>query len=458
MCIRESVKISWSEEQGLTVGGILLVAHVLCFLSFLSMRSAFVPSLNLTVTLFRAMVNGKKEEMYEELFQCFFRVAAANGLVAPRAEDGTDGRARPGRVPFVSATMDFEMAQHLGLFKAMARVFGGQPTDYHGRAIGCGVHFKRFLLKACGNNQRDPFFTRMVYLRDSEMERDMAHVRQELSTMAGEYERQGETKKANVIRWLLKSEVILMAAFPRRAGVLDKFELLAGHNDTNSCESLNRQTQQVVAEKGASTLLEVVSALSRFDHRTMAGLTTSGLVTPTGASQTQRMNRAATRKRRNNTVSASGQPPKGARRRRLSGKAAVLGAAGEASAAAARGGAALVGADGGVPAGGAGGEGLSAVAGGAALTTAAGGDDCGAGSDAGASAAASGGAAVEVMAEGGASTDAVAATAATAPAIALSAELLSELQVFLDMWAKAASGGSVMLPGGAVGGGPSGSM
>jgi len=40
-----------------------------------------------------------------------------------------------------------------------------------------------------------------------------------------------------------------MAAFPRRAGVLDKFELRASHNETSSCESLNRKTKQVVAEK-----------------------------------------------------------------------------------------------------------------------------------------------------------------------------------------------------------------
>jgi len=170
-----------------------------------------------------------------------------------------------------------------------------------------------------------------------------------------------------------------MAAFPRRAGTLDKFELLASHNDTNSRESLNRQKKQLVAEKSASTLLEVVSALSEFDHRTMADLTTSGLVTPTGASQTQPMNCAAMRKRQNNTVSASGQRPKGACSRRLSGQPAVLGAAGGVSAAATRAEVSSVGAGGGVPAGGAGGGGLSAVAGGAELTTVAGGADCGAG-------------------------------------------------------------------------------
>ena len=117
-----------------------------------------------------------------------------------------------------------------------------------------------------------------------------------------------------------------------------------------------------------------------------------------------------------------------------------------------------MGADGRVPAGGAGGGGLVAVARGEALTTVAGGADCGAVSDARASAAAWGGAAVEVMAEGRGSTDAVAATEATAPAVALSADLLSEFQVFLDMRAKAASGGSVILLGGAVGGGLFGSM
>jgi len=158
MCIWESFESSWSEEQGLMVGGILLVAHMFYFLSFLSMRSAFVPSLNLTVPRFRAVVIGKRKKMYEELFQCFFSVAAANGMAAPRAAGGADGMARPRRVPFVSTTMDLEMAkQPLGLLKAMARGFGGQSIDNRARAIGCGVQFKRFLLTACENNQQDPF-------------------------------------------------------------------------------------------------------------------------------------------------------------------------------------------------------------------------------------------------------------------------------------------------------------
>ncbi|OSX77465.1 hypothetical protein BU14_0148s0041 [Porphyra umbilicalis] len=417
------------------------------------------------------MVIGKVAEMYEELFEYFFRTAAANGLLAPRVAGsaGADSRARAGRVPFVSATMDFETAQHLGFFGGLARVFGGQPSDYHGRAIGCGVHFKRFLLKPCGNDLRDPFYTRMVYLRESDEERGLPDVRRELSTMAADYQNQGENKKANIIKWLLKNEAALMAAFPRSTGMLDKFELLASHHDTNSCESLNRQTKQVVAKKSASTLLEVVSALSDFDHRTMAGLTTAGLPTPVGASQTARMNRSATRKRRTNAVPVAGQPPKTARPRRERGKSAD--AATAARAASEGQGQSKTAAEGGVPSvetgggplaatGGGGtpaaaaGEGASVVVGGGWISAAvAGGGASAAAAGGGASAAAAGGGASAAAAGGGAPAAAGSVavstasamptvTAATTPAAVpstLSLELFAEFQLFLAARAQAAA-------------------
>jgi len=288
----------------------------ICSLFFSLAASACVTSLNKAVTLFRAMVIGKSTGVYEELFEYFFRVAAANGLVGPRVGGAADDP-RPSRAPFVSATMNFETAQHQGFFRALARVFGGQPQEYRGRVVGCGVHFKRFLLAPCGNDLRDPFYTRMVHLREAEMELAADDVRVELSKMAAAYEDEGQTRKANILQWLLRNDSALVAAFPRCSGVLDKFELLATSKDTNACESLNRQTKQVVSEKGASSLMEVVAALSDFDHRTMASLTTSGRQVAVGLSQTLRMSRAAAlRKRRSNAVPAAGQPHKAPRRRR----------------------------------------------------------------------------------------------------------------------------------------------
>ena len=157
--------------------------------------------------------------------------------------------------------MDLESAQHIGLFTWLARVSGGESTDYHGRIIGCGVHFKRCLLKPCGNNLRDPFFTIMVYLGDSNDERCVGDVRQDLSTLAANYKDEGNARKANIIQWLLTNHAALIAAFPCCTGKVDRLELLESHNDKNSCECLNRQTKQVVAAKDVSTWLEIVSEI-----------------------------------------------------------------------------------------------------------------------------------------------------------------------------------------------------
>lgn len=280
---------------------------------------AFVLSLNRAFTLFRAMVIGKSADVYEELFEFYFRMAAANGLVGPLAGTaaGNGDSPVPQRAPFVSATMDFETAQHHGFFRGAARVFGGQPGDYRGRVVGCGVHFKRFLLAPCGNNMRDPFFSRLVHLRESEANLDLERLRSTLAEMASECEEAGATRKANIVRWLLQNDAALLSAFPRSAGVLDKFEFLASYNDTNACESLNRQTKRVLSENRASTLLEVVATLADFDERTMAGMSTPGRAVAAGASQTMRMKSAATaRKRRSNEVPTAGRPPKAPRRRR----------------------------------------------------------------------------------------------------------------------------------------------
>ncbi|KAK1859807.1 hypothetical protein I4F81_002401 [Pyropia yezoensis] len=237
-------------------------------------------------TLFRAMVIGKSTDGYEDLFAYYFRVAEANGLVGPpvRRAPVSGGSAQPRCASFVSATMDFETGQHQGFFRGVARVFKGQPSNYHGRVVGCGVHLKRFLLAPCGNNLKDPFFSRIVHLRETATDLDIAQLRCNLAEMTSACEEEGATRKTNIIQWLLQNNAALLAAFPCSAGVLDKFELLASSSDTNACESLNRQTKQVLVQRGASTLMEVVAALADFDRRTMASLATPGREVAAGAS------------------------------------------------------------------------------------------------------------------------------------------------------------------------------
>jgi len=186
---------------------------VFCSL-FLLWNSAFVLSLNTAVTLCRAMVIGKITDVYEELFEYFFHVAATNGLVGPREGETVDDP-RPGRAPFVSATMDFETAQHQGFFRALACVFCGQPHEYRGRVVGCGVHIKRFLLAPCGSDLCEPFYTRMVHPRDAESDLEEEDARAELSKMAAANEDHGYARKANILQWLFLNDSAPVAAFQR---------------------------------------------------------------------------------------------------------------------------------------------------------------------------------------------------------------------------------------------------
>lgn len=86
------------------------------FFSLLCCNSAFVLSVNRAFTLFRAMVIGKSADVYEELYEFYFRTAATNGLVGPlvRTAAGHSDSPVPQRASFVLATMDFETAQHHG--------------------------------------------------------------------------------------------------------------------------------------------------------------------------------------------------------------------------------------------------------------------------------------------------------------------------------------------------------
>lgn len=264
------------------------------------------------------MVIGKTTTMYETLFEAYFSAAAASGLGAPlRAEDR--GAVPPGgrrKLSFVSVTMDFETAQHNGFFQAMSRVYGGDASDYFGRAIGCEVHFKRFLLALVGNNVRDEFFVRMMGIRDAEVEGGLDEVRGKVAGLMAECNSAGETSRANVLQWLLRTRSALLAAFPKAAGSLGRTELLASSIDTNCCESLNRQTKQVIVEKRARTLVEVIDALREFDERTMAATVAGPNASTYATGQVTRMVGANKRKQRTNAVPLRGQPPKSAGKKR----------------------------------------------------------------------------------------------------------------------------------------------
>lgn len=288
------------------------------FLVFFWTLSTFLPSHNRAVTRFRAMVIGKATTMYETLFEAYFSAAAASGLGAPlRPENRGAAPGGGGRKPsFVSVTMDFESAQHNGFFQAISRVYGGHASDYFGRAIGCQVHFKRFLLVLVGNNVRDDFFVRMMAIRDVEVDGGLDAVRGKLAVLLAECQSAGEQSRANVLQWLLRTRSSLLAAFPKAAGTLGRTELLASSIDTNCCESLNRQTKQVILEKGARTLVEVIDALREFDERTMAATVAGPNASAHATGQVTRMVGANKRKQRTNAVPLRGQLPKSAGKKR----------------------------------------------------------------------------------------------------------------------------------------------
>jgi len=151
---------------------------VLCLPS-LSHR-VWVYSLNRSVVVPRAMVIGKCTDMYSELFSFYFRNAMMHGLDAPvkvprtspfgsplpapvsappvaLAPIGATGRPRA-KTPLVAVLLDFDAAEHDGAFRAMSRTFGGSPADFHGRSIGCRVHFIGFFAEKVRERHPPPSF------------------------------------------------------------------------------------------------------------------------------------------------------------------------------------------------------------------------------------------------------------------------------------------------------------
>lgn len=120
---------------------------------------AYLPSERRSVTLFHALVVDKTTEMYCELFQDYFTAAKEAGLRSPTDYASTTaalhaahetaavafGHSQRGNQVSV-VLLDFELAEHKRLFKALANVFCYIHLRYHGRVLGCRVHLRRFLL------------------------------------------------------------------------------------------------------------------------------------------------------------------------------------------------------------------------------------------------------------------------------------------------------------------------
>lgn len=288
----------------------------------------------------RAMVIGKTAEMYADIFTFYFRNAQLHGLVSPSllpapqvrerlprppSNDPASASAVAGAEPFVSSSqapsrrqrtafvallLDFETAEHYGVFRALSNVFGGDASTYHGRVIGCRVHMNGFLLKRCGNNVRHPYIRSVLALRDAPPEGGLPALEGRLRAIMQKAREEGEKSQEAGIKWLLNNEAARMAAFPLSVGALTRTEVLAAGESTNAAESMNKLTQTEVKQHGTPTLLGAIQALMAFDASVMGEIMPKGQAfTVSGASDRARLARSLKR-RQKNAIPAGSAPPK----------------------------------------------------------------------------------------------------------------------------------------------------
>eukprot|EP00170_Pyropia_yezoensis_P000035 contig_649_g35 len=214
-------------------------------------RRAYLPSERRSVTLFHALVDGKTTEMYCELFQYYFTAATQAGLRSPADEASTtaapaaahETAAVTSGLPQCGAQssavlLDFELAEHNGLLKALANVFWNITLRYHGRVVGGRV------------------------LGDVDDVVGVTPVMRKLHELYELYdgeERGGSNAKS--LKWKLDNRPIVVAAFPFCSGQLSRDAIRATGQSTNAIESLNKQTQDVVAADGDRSLLGVIGSL-----------------------------------------------------------------------------------------------------------------------------------------------------------------------------------------------------
>lgn len=266
----------------------------------------------------RAFVVGKSADMDAELFKYYLRAATGAGLRPPppspvettvsTASRGTQPR---GGAAFSAILLDFEMAEHFGFYSATADVFGGAPSDYLGRVVGCRVHLQRFLLAKCGNSTQSTFYQAIMEMRDSDALSTLKATTIKVRYMHAHYVQEGDRPKAGVLKWLLSNPPAVAAAFPVSAGRLGRDAVRSTGETTNAIDALNKQTQSIVAAGGDRSLLGAVSSLWDFYKETADELSATNMRGSSTSKLTPTANkvRELTRSLKRNRVPAASAPP-----------------------------------------------------------------------------------------------------------------------------------------------------
>lgn len=194
----------------------------------------------------------------------------------------------------------FETAENYGVFRALANVFGGDASKYHGSVIRCRVHMHGFLLKRCGNNVRHPYIRSVFTLRDASPDGSLPAVEGCLRAIMWRAREEWEKSQKSGIKWLVTNEAARMAAFPLSVGALTRTEVLAAGESTNAAESMKQRTQTEVKQHGTPTLLGANQALMAFDACVMGEIMPKGQAFPSsGAFDRARLARSLKRKQKN---------------------------------------------------------------------------------------------------------------------------------------------------------------
>jgi len=175
--------------------------------------------------------------MYTDILYHFLYFARLAGFQLP----GPPGaRAAQGReAQFSAMHLDFELAEHNGLYRALSRAFGGSPADYLGRVVGFRVHLQRFLRPKCGNDVKDDFYKDLMQMRDAGAAITYARMQQNLRAMLIRYSQESDRYKINCLKWLLDHETAAAASLPACAGRLAPDTIRSTGENTNAIQPLN---------------------------------------------------------------------------------------------------------------------------------------------------------------------------------------------------------------------------
>jgi len=267
----------------------------------------------MAATVFCIFVIGNDTSMYTDVLYHFLYFASPAGLQPPGPPDA---RAAQGQAAQYSAILlDFELAEHTGLYRALLRAFGGSPADYLGRVVGFRVHLQRFLSPKCGNDVKDDFYKDLMQMRDADAAITYARMQQNPRAIFIRHSQERERYKINCLKWLVDHESAAAAAFPACAGRLAPDTIRATGKNTNATEPLNKTTQDIVADTGDRSLLGAVMCLMSFEKERLAEISPSNMLGRNFStiSAAARKVHQLTRQAKREVVPSGGAPPGPAR-------------------------------------------------------------------------------------------------------------------------------------------------